>query len=149
MAMVRLPQDFKEFLRLLEGESVEYLVIGGYAVGYYGYPRATADMGVWIAVTPENAARTVKVLQRFGMNVPELTPALFLEKGNIIRMGIPPVRIEIQTEISGVAFADCFKHRCRVDFDGVEVNIIALADLKTNKRACGRHKDLDDLEHLP
>ena len=149
MATVPLPQDFKDFLRLLEGEGVEYLLIGGYAVGYYGYPRATADIDVWIAVSQENAVKVVRVFQNFGMKSPEITMGLFLDKGNIIRMGLPPMRIEVQTEISGVEFEDCFKRRRRIDLDGIEVNLIDLEDLKTNKRASGRHKDLEDIEHLP
>ena len=108
MATAPLPQDFKDFLKLPEDEGVEYLPIGGYAVGYYGYPRATADIEVWIAVSEENAVKVVKVFQRFGMKSTEITEDLFLDKGNIIRIGLPPMRIEVQTEISGVEFEDCF-----------------------------------------
>ena len=136
-------------MRLLEDEGVAYLLIGGYAVGYYGYPRATADMDVWIAVNPANAGKTVRAMERFGMRSPDLTAGLFLDKGKIIRLGVPPLRLEIQTDISGVEFEACFARRRRVDMGGVEVNLIDLADLKTNKRASGRHKDLEDLEHLP
>ena len=149
MATVPLPQDFKDFLKLLEDEGVEYLLIGGYAVGYYGYPRATADIDVWIAVSQQNAVKAVRVFQSFGMKSPEITVDLFLDKGNIIRMGLPPMRIEVQTEISGVEFHDCFTRRRRVDLDGIEVNLIDLEDLKANKRASGRHKDLEDIDHLP
>ncbi len=149
MATSPLPQDFREFLKLLEDEDVAYLLIGGYAVGYYGYPRATADMDVWIAVDPDNARKTCRALRRFGMRTPEMTPELFLDKGKVIRMGIPPMRLEIQTDISGVEFSECFARRHRVDMGGLEVNLISLDDLKVNKLASGRHKDLDDLEHLP
>jgi predicted nucleotidyltransferase len=149
MATARLPQDFKEFLKLLKDERVQYLLIGGYAVGYYGYPRATADMDVWIAVNSRNAARSVKALRRFGMAVPGLSAKLFLEKDKIVRMGVPPIRIEMHTGISGVDFDPCYARRQRVDLDGIEVNLIGLEDLKANKRASGRHVDLEDLEHLP
>ena len=80
MATTPLPQDFRDFLKLLEDENVDYLLIGGYAVGYYGYPRATADMDVWIAVNPANAEKTVRALERFGMKTPEITADLFLDK---------------------------------------------------------------------
>jgi len=149
MAISPIPQDFKDFLKLLEDEKVEYLLIGGYAVGYYGYPRSTADMDVWIAVNPDNAKKIVIALERFGMTMPELTIDLFMEKGKIIRIGVPPMRIEIQTDISGVEFASCFSRRQRADIGGIEVNLIHLEDLKINKRESGRHKDLEDLEHLP
>jgi hypothetical protein len=149
MATVNLPRDFKEFLRLLNYYQVEYLLIGGYAVAYYGYPRATADFDVWIAVHLQNAEKVVTVLKDFGFDLPELSPELFLKVNQIIRMGVPPVRIEINTGISGVNFRDCYPGKVTDEIDGVEVNFISLLDLKANKRAAGRHKDLDDLENLP
>ena len=149
MATVRLPPDFKEFLRLLNAHQVEYLLIGGYAVGYHGYPRATADMDIWVAVALENAGRIVAALKEFGFDVPELSPELFLQEGRIIRMGVPPIRIEIVTTISGVSFDQCYAERVVDVLDGVEVNLISLRHLKANKRASGRHKDLSDLEYLP
>jgi hypothetical protein len=149
MATVNLPPDFREFLRSLNAHQVEYLLIGGYAVAYHGYPRATADLDVWIAVQPENAGKVVAALEAFGFAVPELSPELFLKEAQIIRMGIPPVRIEIATSISGVRFDECYAARVTDELDGVPVNLIALPHLKLNKRAAGRYKDLDDLEHLP
>ena len=146
---LELPPDFKEFLKLLNAQRVEYLLIGGYAVGYYGYPRATADMDIWIAVDPQNAQRVVAVLREFGFDVPGLSPELFLKEGQIIRMGEPPLRIEIATTISGVAFNECFAERKVEVFDDVQVNLIPLKHLKVNKKARGRYKDLNDLENLP
>jgi hypothetical protein len=63
--MILLPPDFKEFLKLLNARQVEYLLIGGYAVGYYGYPRPTGDMDIWISASPENAKKIVAALQEF------------------------------------------------------------------------------------
>jgi predicted nucleotidyltransferase len=149
MAMIRLPPDFKEFLQLLDSHQVKYLLIGGHAVGYHGYPRATADMDVWIAIHPQNAEKLVAVLKEFGFDVPELSTDLFLKENQIIRMGVPPMKIEILTTISGVSFAECYAERTIDVIDGVEVNIISLEHLKVNKKASGRYKDLNDLEHLP
>ncbi len=149
MATINLPPDFKEFLRLLNAQRVEYLLIGGYAVAYHGYPRATADMDIWIALHPRNADKVVAVLKEFGFHTPQLTPDLFVKEAQIIRMGVPPVRIEIATSISGVNFDECWTTRVVAELDDVEVNIISLNDLKRNKKAAGRHKDLDDLENLP
>jgi hypothetical protein len=146
---IKLPLDFKEFLNLLNENDVEYLLIGGYAVGYHGYPRATNDMDVWIAINPKNADRVVTTLREFGFDTPDLSADLFLEKDKIIRMGVPPMRIEISTGISGVVFDDCYQDRVVDVLDGIPVNIISLTHLKTNKRASGRHKDLSDLENLP
>jgi hypothetical protein len=149
MATIHLPADFKEFLRLLNAHRVEYLLIGGYAVGYYGYPRATADMDVWVAAHPANASRIVVALKEFGFDLPDLSAELFLRPWQIIRLGVPPVRIEIATTISGVDFAECYAARVEDTLDGVPVNLISLKDLKRNKQASGRHQDLADLEHLP
>ncbi len=148
MATIQLPQDFKEFLKLLNLHKVKYLLIGGYAVSYHGYPRSTADMDLWIAIEPHNAEKMVTVLEEFGFDVPELNPDLFLNEKKVIRMGLPPLRIEILTTISGVNFDECYSERVTSIIDGVEVNIISLKHLKINKKASGRYKDLDDLEHL-
>jgi predicted nucleotidyltransferase len=149
MATINLPPDFREFLRLLNEHQVEYLLIGGYAVAYHGYPRATSDMDIWIALHPPNAAKVVAALKTFGFAVPELSADLFLKEAQIIRLGVPPVRIEIATGISGVQFDECYAARVTDELDGVPVNLIDLAHLKLNKRAAGRHKDLNDLENLP
>ncbi len=149
MATTRLPIDFKEFLQLLNAHKVEYLLVGGYAVGFHGYPRATIDMDVWVARDPQNAKKLVTVLKDFGFNVGGLSADLFLEENKIIRMGEPPIRIEIITSASGVSFKECYRDRIQVLFDGVPVNFISLQHLKLNKKASGRHKDLDDLENLP
>lgn len=146
---IELPLDFKEFLSLLNENSVAYLLIGGYAVGYHGYPRTTSDIDVWIAINAKNAERVVAALQEFGFNTPDLSASLFMEKNKIIRMGMPPMRIEISTTISGVAFDECYRERVIDQLDGVQVSIISLHHLKINKQASGRHKDLNDLENLP
>ncbi len=147
--VTKLPQDFKEFLRLLNAHSVEYLVIGGYAVAHYGYPRPTADFDVWIALSPSNAERAVAAISAFGFAQPMLTPELLLEPKRIVRMGTPPMRLEVMNEIDGVDFTQCFSRRVEVVLDdGTSANLISLEDLKRNKRASNRAKDRDDLEHL-
>jgi len=107
MATIPLPPDFSAFLKLLNEHEVRYLLIGGYAVGYYGYVRATADMDLWVPRERENAQRLVAVLRAFGFGVPELKAELFLKENQIIRMGVPPMRIELGTSISGVEFEAC------------------------------------------
>jgi predicted nucleotidyltransferase len=149
MARPTLPKDFSEFLKLLNDHHVEYLLIGGYAVAFHGYPRTTADMDVWVALNQENADRLVEVLAQFGIALDDSGTCLFLTPGNIVRMGLPPMRLKVLNEIDGVDFSECFERRVTDHWDGIEVPIISLADLRTNKLASGRHKDLDDLEHLP
>ena len=149
MATIHLPPDFKDFLKLLNEHKVQYLLIGGYAVGYHGYPRATADMDIWVAIHPDNAGKIVAVLCEFGFDVPELTADLFLQEKQIVRMGVPPVKLEIVTSISGVEFDECYQERITDVLDGVKVDLIDLTHLKINKKASGRYKDLADLENLP
>ncbi|MFO7665519.1 MAG: nucleotidyltransferase [Desulfobacterales bacterium] len=144
-----LPPDFKEFLKLLNAHNIKYLLIGGYAVGYHGYPRATNDMDIWIAISSETAELMIKVLKEFGFDTPQLSKDLFLEENKIIRMGVAPMRIEILTSISGVNFEECYQQKVVDVIDGVQVDIINLEQLKINKKASGRHKDLDDFENLP
>lgn len=145
---IELPNDFLEFLKLLSDHKVEYLLIGGYAVGYWGYPRATGDMDIWIACAEETAQRMVAVYQDFGI-VQGIEAALFLKPRGILRVGLPPNRLEVTTYIDGVDFAPCFKRRVEHETEGVVINLISLADLRVNKAASGRHKDLDDLDNLP
>jgi predicted nucleotidyltransferase len=145
---MRLPDDFKELLRLLNSNGVEYLLIGGYAVVYYGYPRATAAMDVWVANSPENAGRVAAALEAFGFSSGSVSPDLFLAENQIIRLGVPPNRLEILTTISGVSFTECYARRALAVIDGVDVSIIGLDHLKLNKAASGRPKDLIDIEHL-
>ena len=149
MEKTELHQDFKDLLRLLNSQKVDYLLVGGYAVGYHGYPRATGDMDIWVAVSEANAQKTAKVLSDFGMPKEAVSRELFLEMDKVIRMGVPPVRIKVITGASGVDFAECYSRREVIDMEGIPVNFISLKDLKKNKRAAGRHKDLEDLDHLP
>lgn len=146
--MIQLPTEFQEFLKSFKTHGVEYLLVGGYAVGYHGYPRATADIDLWVKVNPANARRIVEALIDFGFGVENLNPELFLEKDRIIRIGNAPLRIEILMSISGVEFNDCYKDRVVDSLEDVEVSIISLDCLKKNKKASGRLKDLSDLEYL-
>ena len=146
MDTTKLPPDFKEFLRLLNSSRVEYLLIGGYAVGYYGYPRPTGDMDIWIACNSNTAEKVVGILEEFGFTCP--IQALLAEN-QVVRMGVPPFRIEVLTTIDGVKFSECYTERLQVTLDGVQVNLISLPRLKENKKASGRSKDITDLENLP
>lgn len=121
---------------------------GGYAVAYYGYPRATAGLDVWIGTDPGNAEKIVEALREIGFGVEALTTQIFLEENQVIRLGVPPLRLEILVTIPGVTFPDCYSRRVRDVLDGVEVSLISLPDLKANKAASGRPKGLDELQHL-
>lgn len=146
--MIEFPRDFKEFLQLLNSNEIEYLVIGGYAVGYHGYPRATGDMDIWIAINEKNALKMVEALKTFGFDLPEVKKELFLKEEKVIRMGVPPMRLEILTSIDGVRFDTCFKNRVIADFGDFKVNFISKGDLLINKRSSGRPQDLVDFDKL-
>ncbi len=134
---------------MLNSHGVEYLLIGGYAVGYYGYPRPTGDLDVWVATTPANASRLEAALRDFGFPVSHLADDFAKEPERVLRMGMPPVRLEILTNISGVKFDECYARRVTDTFEGVAVNLISVADLRANKQAAKRKKDLADLDNLP
>jgi len=125
------------------------LLVGGYAVGYHGYPRATGDMDIWIEMSESNSKKIASAFHDFGISDEAVSENLFLEKNKVIRMGVPPVRLEVITSASGVAFSECYPNREVIDIDGILINFISLQDLKKNKNAAGRHKDMEDLEHLP
>ena len=118
-------------------------------MGYHGYVRATGDMDVWVAPEAENVSKTIAVLREFGFEIPELAEELLLSPDNILRMGVPPVRLEVLSSVSGVSFDECYAERIMDLIDDVKVPIISLRHLKIHKEASGRLKDLTDLEHLP
>lgn len=106
-------------------------------------------MDIWAGMSPENAKKLVTALPEFGFSQFSVDAAAFLDEKRIIRMGAPPVCIDLIMSISGLDFATCYARRVVGEFDGTTVNLLRLEDLKTDKRASGRHKDLDDLENLP
>jgi predicted nucleotidyltransferase len=146
--MLTLHNDFADFLRLLNGRNVRYIVVGGYAVAYHGYPRYTGDLDVFVEASPENAARLVEVYGEFGFNRTALKPAMFIVPDNVVRIGHEPVRLEVLTSITGVAFADAYVRRIEVEVNGLSVPFISLVDLIKNKLATGRGKDRVDAETL-
>jgi len=133
MGEFELHPDFKDFLKLLNSHGVEYLVVGGYAVAYHGYPRATGDIDIWIPVDEQTPARAAAAFRDFGMPEEAVSQDLFTEEGKVIRMGVPPVRIEVITSASGVGFKECYARRLNVVIEGIPVNFISLEDLKRNK----------------
>ena len=143
-----LSKDFKEFVALLNENDVKYLVVGGYAVALHGHPRYTKDLDVWIKISPDNAEKIIKVLEKFGLASLELTPHDFLEKNQIIQLGYPPNRIDLLTTLADVEFDYCYEAKVQVTIQNVKINFIDIDNLKKNKRATGRLQDLADVEKL-
>lgn len=146
--MENLDSNFAEFLRSLNARGVEYLVVGGYAVGYHGFVRATGDLDVFVRLGETNAERLIAAFKDFGFDLPELTPALFMEPGRIVRIGVPPLRLEVMNGISGVSFDECYRKRVEDTIDGLRICFIDRESLLVNKRAAARPKDLADVEAL-
>ncbi|MBL8519266.1 MAG: hypothetical protein JNK75_01220 [Betaproteobacteria bacterium] len=136
-------------MKYLELHQVEYMVLGGYAVAFHGYPRATVDFDVWVRASKENAARVFHALAEFGFPLEGISDATLAAPGTGVRMGSPPFRLEVINFATGLEFENAIKNSMRVKLEDVETNMISLEDLKTNKRATGRNKDLADLDHLP
>jgi len=149
MAKPQLPPDFKEFLKLCLQHDVRFLMIGGLAVIHHGHPRLTLDMDLWLERGLENGRRVIAVLEAFGFENHGVVPEDFCKEKQILRMGFAPTVIELFNSIPGVEFADCYPRRVTVKMGRLQVPFIGLEDLKVNKRASGRLKDLQDLEELP
>ncbi len=143
-----LDNDFREFVALLNGHNVRYLVVGGYTVGFHGHPRYTKDLDVWVEVSSENARKIIAVLSEFGFGSLGLIEKDFLTEGEFTQLGYPPQRIDILTSCEGVDFADCYSLRETIDVGGMEIDFIDIQNLVKNKTAVGRPQDLADVSHL-
>ena len=145
---MKLPQDFKEFLRSFNARHVEYMVVGSYALAYYGAPRYTGDIDVFVRRTATNASRVIEALRDFGFAFPNLIEADFTKENNVVQIGMPPLRIDILTFLSGMDWDTAILHAEKATLDDVPVLVIGKDDYITNKRATGRTKDLADIESI-
>ena len=146
---MEIDQDFKEFIQLLNKHNVHYLVVGGYAVAAYGYPRYTGDIDFWIRIKPENAKNIINALIEFGFGSLDIDEEDFLKPDFVVQLGFPPNRIDILTGISGLNFDECWNEKKIIEVHGEAINFIGLSHLKINKKSSGRDKDLLDLRNLP
>ena len=143
-----LNKHFLEFLGLLEKHHVEYLVVGGYAVGLHGFPRYTGDLDVFVAVSRANAEAVVRVFAEFGFGSLDLAANDFLEPDIVVEIGREPIKIQVLTGIDGVTFDRCRLDRVVEDVGGLKVPFIGFESLLANKAATPRAKDRIDLEEL-
>ena len=145
---MKLPEDFKEFIKLLNKNGVKYLLVGGYAVSFHAKPRFTNDMDVWVEATKGNAEKIMRVLKEFGFGDLKISTSDLSKEDTIIQLGYEPLRIDIMTSISGVQFNKAYQNRIKALYFGVEVNIISMEDILRNKQSTGRKQDLQDIEWL-
>ncbi|MBP7830135.1 MAG: hypothetical protein KA248_09485 [Kiritimatiellae bacterium] len=140
--------DFKELLELFNELKVEYLIVGGYALAFHGAPRFTGDLDILVRPGAENAARILQALKRFGFGSLALSEHDFLKPDQVVQLGVPPVRIDLITSITGVSWEEANTGKVQGTYGEVPVHYIGLRQYTVNKRASGRKKDLADLEAL-
>jgi hypothetical protein len=143
-----LNRDFRDVLSGFNAEGVEYLVVGAYALAAHGLPRATGDLDLWIARSPENAARIWIALEKFGAHLRDLSIDDFQKANQVIQIGISPSRIDILTSIDAVEFEPAWARRVTLTASSVTFPVISKADLIANKRATGRPQDIADVARL-
>ena len=141
-----LPEDFKDFIQCLNTNNVKYLLIGGWAVGLHGHPRATKDIDFLVSSDNVNLENLEKALVKFG--APPVDIGYLCEKGNVIRLGVAPIQIDIINEADGIEIEDCYSRKEVISFDNIEIPLISKNDLIANKKSSGRLADLADAEKL-
>jgi hypothetical protein len=140
--------DFKELLALLNAHAVDYVIVGGYALAYHGAPRYTADLDILVKSDAENSGRLIQALEEFGFEAAGLTSDDFQQPERVVQLGVPPIRVDILTSLTGVSWDDVSSGRVEAAYGGVPVPFIGRDHLIANKRALGRKRDLADLEAL-
>jgi hypothetical protein len=143
-----LNKDFREFLRLLNDNKVRYLVVGGYAVAFHGYPRYTQDIDIWVQASPQNAKKMLIALDRFGFGSLDIKENDFMVANRVIQLGYPPNRIDLLTSLTGLDFDECYQKKVTTEIQGEGIHFIDVDSLCKNKQASGRRQDLADLENL-
>jgi len=142
----QLPEEFKDFIQCLNKNKVKYLLVGGWAVGAYGNPRATKDIDFLLANDQKNINKIKNALIEFG--APPIDLECFKEKGYVVRMGSSPTQIDMINKADGIDINDCFKRKVVMNIEGLKVNVISVNDLIKNKRASGRDQDIADANKI-
>lgn len=145
---MEVQEDFRELLELFNKHDVEYLIVGGYALAFHGAPRYTGDLDLFVRSDPMNAQRIISALRDFGFESVGLTVADFEQSDNVIQLGVPPVRVDIVTSLTGISWESAFHERVPGRYGDVQVDYIGRKQFILNKRAIGRKKDLADIEAL-
>lgn len=140
--------DFEDFLKLLETHQVDYMIVGGYAVAFHGFPRFTKDIDIFFDVSAENIDRLRRVLVEFGFQEESVPSEMMRTMGNVLAIGVAPVRIDLVNHIDGVDFAQARVNMVRGTYGSVAVNFIGREDLIRNKSSTTRSKDRLDVEEL-
>ena len=140
--------DFRDLLALFNAHQVDYIIVGAYALAYYGAPRYTGDIDILVRPDSENAFRILSALDEFGFGSLGLAAEDFTAPDKVIQIGVTPVRVDIVTSLTGVSWEEAAKGRVAGTYGDLEVYYIGKKQFILNKRALGRKKDLADLEAL-
>jgi hypothetical protein len=143
-----LNEDYKEMLQILLDNKVKFLIVGAYAMGMHGYPRATGDLDIWVQPSTPNSINIYNSLAKFGATLDQINAETFIEKKIVFQVGIVPRRIDILTFIDGVEFDAAFKNRDNIEIEGITIPFLSKKDLIKNKEASGREKDKLDANYL-
>jgi hypothetical protein len=135
-------------LQILLDNKVRFLVVGAYAMGAYGYPRATGDFDIWIEASSENSEKIYQSLSQFGAPLSDITKSTFCEEGIIFQIGVAPRRIDIITKIDGVDFKKANSDKQEIEVEDIKIPFISKEDLIKNKESTGREKDKLDAKYL-
>lgn len=141
-------QDFLDLLRAFAAHDVRFVIVGAYALAVHGRPRATGDLDVWVDATAENARRVFAALRTFGAPLADVAEQDFAVPGIVYQIGVPPGRIDVLTQLSGLVFDDAWPTRLRGRFGELEVDFIGRDAFIRNKLATGRDKDRIDVQSL-
>ena len=140
--------DMKDLITLFEKYSVQYLLVGGFAVNYYGYVRTTMDIDILVFPSKKNANQIMLSLKEFGFGETEIPRDYFSKEGCAIHLGVEPNRIDILTKLKDTCNRQVFNNSQKIQYEGLELNIISKGDLLECKKKSGRLKDLADAEEL-
>lgn len=143
-----LNEDYKEILQIFIDNKIEFLVVGAYALGVYGWPRATGDIDLWVMASPQNSRNVYNALAQFGAPMEQINEKTFCEQGIIFQIGVAPRRIDVVTKVDGVDFQQAWAARQEFIIDGLKVPFISKQDLIKNKESTGREKDMLDAKQL-
>jgi predicted nucleotidyltransferase len=143
-----LNKDLREFIGLLNEKGVKYLVIGGYAVAYHGYPRYTKDIDIWIWLNEENAQKVIETIKAFGMASMHILVDDLLNPDSVIQLGMPPNRIDILTDLETLDFETCYAQKETASLDGLDIAFLDFDNLIKSKLAAGRPQDKVDAKKL-
>ena len=143
-----MQKDFRDLLVLLNEHEVDFMIVGGYALAFHGVPRFTGDIDIYVRPDHDNAERILRALTDFGFGSLGLVVDDFQNQNKVTQLGVPPVRVDIITSITGVTWENASSGKCPGAYGDVPVFYIGKEAFLVNKQSIGRKKDLADVEAL-